>query len=174
MPSGARRIRGGMSLLEAPLPTMEFLAVDTETNGLAGDRCELTEIGAVLVGGGELHDRWSTLVRPVAPLGRGIQRFTGITQAMADEAPEAPAVLPRLPGNPQARAGGGAGGARVAPAPGGVQAGARAGGPHRGFRRARAPPGFGALRPGRPRPAGAVHGRAGPAAAPAPAPPRPG
>jgi DNA polymerase III subunit epsilon len=85
-----------MSLLEAPLQTMEFLAVDTETNGLGGDRCELTEIGAVLVGGGELHDRWSTLVRPVAPLGRGIQRFTGITQSMADDAPEAPAVLPRL------------------------------------------------------------------------------
>src|SRR3712207_7550682 len=41
----------------------EFLVVDTETNGLVGDACELTEVGAVLVGGGELHDRWETLVR---------------------------------------------------------------------------------------------------------------
>jgi DNA polymerase-3 subunit epsilon len=44
-------------LLQAPLATTEFLALDTETNGLGGDACELTEIGAVLVGGGELHDR---------------------------------------------------------------------------------------------------------------------
>ena len=41
----------------------------------------------MLVGGGELHDRWSSLVGVSAPLSRGIQRFTGITQAMADAAP---------------------------------------------------------------------------------------
>src|ERR671917_1589089 len=83
-------------LLAAPLATAEFLAVDTETNGLGGDRCELTEVGAVLVGGGELHDRWGSLVGVSAPLGRGIQRFTGITQAMVDEAPPPEAVLPEL------------------------------------------------------------------------------
>src|SRR3954452_24051784 len=96
MPSGRRRIRGGMSLLEAPLPTMEFLAVDTETNGLAGDRCELTEVGAVLVGGGELHDEFESVVGVAHPLGRGIQRFTGITQAMVDAAPAPEEVLPQL------------------------------------------------------------------------------
>ena len=85
-----------MDLLAAPLATIEFLAVDTETNGLGGDGCELTEVGAVLVGGGELHDRWSSLVRPSAPLRRGIQRFTGISQAMVDEAPWPDAVLPAL------------------------------------------------------------------------------
>jgi DNA polymerase-3 subunit epsilon len=78
------------------LATAEFLVVDTETNGLAGDACELTEIGAVLVGGGELHDRWESLVHVRAPLARGIQRFTGITQRMVDEAPPAEAVLPDL------------------------------------------------------------------------------
>src|SRR5437764_14432613 len=80
----------------SPLATAEFLVVDTETNGLAGEACEVTEIGAVLVGGGELHDRFETLVRVRAPLSRGIQRFTGITQAMVDAAPPAPAVLPDL------------------------------------------------------------------------------
>jgi DNA polymerase-3 subunit epsilon len=79
-----------------PLRTAEFLAVDTETNGLAGDACEVTEIGAVLVGGGELHDRWETLVPVRAPLSRGIQRFTGITQGMVDEAPPAETTLPDL------------------------------------------------------------------------------
>src|ERR671928_891102 len=82
--------------LDQPLRTAEFLAVDTETNGLAGDACELTEIGAVLVGGGELHDRWETLLSVREPLSRGIQRFTGITQAMVDAAPPAEAMLPDL------------------------------------------------------------------------------
>ena len=88
-PSGAGRITGRMELLAAPVATAEFIVVDTETNGLSGDDCELTEVGAVLVGGGELHDRWSSLVRTSAPLRRGIQRFTGITQAMVDGAPVA-------------------------------------------------------------------------------------
>ena len=84
------------NLLHAPLATAEFLAVDTETNGLARERCELTEVGAVLVGGGELHERWSSLVGISAPLSRGIQRFTGISQAMVDGAPPPEAVLPEL------------------------------------------------------------------------------
>jgi DNA polymerase-3 subunit epsilon len=83
-------------LLKQPLATAEFLAVDTETNGLARERCELTEVGAVLVGGGELHDRWSSLVGVPTPLSAGIQRFTGISQAMVDEAPPPEAVLPEL------------------------------------------------------------------------------
>jgi DNA polymerase III subunit epsilon len=83
-------------LLKEPLATAEFLAVDTETNGLARERCELTEVGAVLVGGGELHDRWSSLVGVASPLSPGIQRFTGISQAMVDAAPPPEAVLPEL------------------------------------------------------------------------------
>jgi DNA polymerase-3 subunit epsilon len=83
-------------LLAQPLATAEFIALDTETNGLGKERCELTEVGAVLVGGGELHDRWGSLVGVTEPLGRGIQRFTGITQAMVDGAPPPEAVLPEL------------------------------------------------------------------------------
>jgi len=85
-----------VTLLEEPIATAEFLVVDTETNGLGGDACEMTEVGAVLVGGGELHDRWSSLVRCNRPLGRGIQRFTGITQDMLADAPGLEAVLPPL------------------------------------------------------------------------------
>src|SRR5689334_17375474 len=79
-----------------PLVSAEFLVVDTETNGLGGDSCEMTEVGAVLVGGGELHERWSSLVRCNRPLGRGIQRFTGITQEMLADAPGLEEVLPPL------------------------------------------------------------------------------
>ena len=85
-----------MDLLAQPLATAEFLVIDTETNGKAGEACELTEVGAVLVGGGELHDRWETLVSGAAPLSRAIQRFTQISQQMVDAAPAADAVLPDL------------------------------------------------------------------------------
>ncbi len=85
-----------MELLQQAIATTEFVVVDTETNGLGGDSCEVTEIGFVLVGGGELHDRWQSLVRTNLPLRRGIQRFTGITQAMVDDAPPPETVLPLL------------------------------------------------------------------------------
>jgi DNA polymerase-3 subunit epsilon len=96
MPSAAGRITRRVQLLEQPVATAEFLVVDTETNGLARDDCELTEVGTVLVGGGELHDRWVSLSRCHAPLRRGIQRFTGITQAMVDDAPPLEEIMPVL------------------------------------------------------------------------------
>jgi len=83
-------------LLDHPLGAAELVAVDTETNGRGGGGCELTEVGAVLVGGGEPHDSWESLVRVEAPLSRGIERFTGITQEMVDSAPPPADVLPRL------------------------------------------------------------------------------
>ncbi|MFL5843220.1 MAG: exonuclease domain-containing protein [Solirubrobacteraceae bacterium] len=82
--------------LAHPLSSAEFLVVDTETNGQSGEHCEVTEVGAVLVGGGELHDRWETLCAVNAPLSRGIQRFTGISQDMLDDAPPAETTLPEL------------------------------------------------------------------------------
>jgi DNA polymerase-3 subunit epsilon len=82
-----------VSALAAPLAPAEFVAVDTETNGYGGDLCEMTEVGAVLVGGGELHETYDSLVRVERPLSRGIQRFTGITQGMVDGASPAEEVL---------------------------------------------------------------------------------
>src|SRR5436305_12538224 len=79
-----------------PIAAAEYVCVDTETNGRPGDDCELTEVGAVLVGGGELHERFESLVRVERPLSRGIERFTGITQQMVDTAPPPEDVLPRL------------------------------------------------------------------------------
>ncbi len=81
---------------DQPLLTAEFLVIDVETNGRAGAECELTEVGAVLVGGGELHDRFESLVRVQRPLSRGIQRFTGITQDMVDDAHPPERVLGSL------------------------------------------------------------------------------
>src|SRR3954471_84606 len=88
--------RPTLDLLATATAEAEYVAVDVETNGRAGAACELTEVGLVLVGGGELHERWSSLVRPTMPLQRGIQRFTGITQAMASSAPHPEEVLPQV------------------------------------------------------------------------------
>ena len=80
----------------------------------------------MLVGGGELHDRWSSLVGVSAPLSPGIQRFTGITQAMVDGAPRAGGRAARAgraaararAGRPQRRASTSASCARPSRAPG--------------------------------------------------------
>ncbi|MGI8845031.1 MAG: exonuclease domain-containing protein [Thermoleophilaceae bacterium] len=85
-----------MELLHQPTAAAEYLVVDTETNGRGRDLCEMTEVGAVLVGGGELHDRWESLVAVQHPLSRGIERFTGITQQMVDTAPPPAETLPEL------------------------------------------------------------------------------
>jgi len=85
-----------VSALDAPLASAEFVALDTETNGYGGDLCEMTEVGAVLVGGGELHETYDSLVQVERPLSRGIQRFTGITQGMVDGAPPLGEVLPEI------------------------------------------------------------------------------
>ena len=110
----------GMDLLEAPLRTAEFLAVDVETNGCAGDACELTEVGAVLVGGGELHERFESLV--------AVARA-----AVARD----PALHRHLAGDGRR----GAAGRGVLPEPGRAAARARARGSQRGLRPARAAPG---------------------------------
>src|SRR5437588_679806 len=94
--SGAGRSTRGMDPAAIELHSAEFLAVDVETNGRAGDDCELTEVGAVLVGGGELHEEFESLVRVERPLSRGIERLTGITQAMVDAAPAPSEALSRL------------------------------------------------------------------------------
>ena len=129
-----------VDLLDQPCATAEYLVVDTETNGRGGDLCELTEVGAVLVGGGELHDTFESLVAVERPLSRGIERLTGITQQMVDTAPPPAEVLGEL----------------AAP-----DGGPRAGGPQRLVRLARAGAGVRARGPGLARPARAVHRRAG-------------
>src|SRR5687767_9012465 len=85
-----------MDVADLPLRTAEFLAIDVETNGRNGEECELTEVAAVLVGGGELHERFQSLVAVRTPLSAGIQRLTGISQAMLDCADPPEAVLPQI------------------------------------------------------------------------------
>ena len=73
---------------------MTFVVVDLETTGGSAADCEITEIGAVKVRGGEVLGELQTLVRPGAPIPPFISVLTGITDAMVATAPPIEAVLP--------------------------------------------------------------------------------
>ncbi len=76
-----------------PLGMSEFVAFDIETTGLDGNSCEIIEIAAVLVMGGEIAKQFSTLVRPKGKIPINIQHITGISPDMVEDAPDEPEAL---------------------------------------------------------------------------------
>src|SRR3954462_8422132 len=76
------------------LRELTFVVVDLETTGGSPASCEITEIGAVKVRGGEVLGEMQTLVRPGASIPPFIAVLTGITDAMVASAPPLEAVLP--------------------------------------------------------------------------------
>jgi DNA polymerase-3 subunit epsilon len=80
--------------LGRPLRGVTFVVVDLETTGGSPDSCEITEIGAVKVRGGEVLGEFQTLVRPAAPIPPVIAVLTGITDGLVAGAPTVGQVLP--------------------------------------------------------------------------------
>jgi DNA polymerase-3 subunit epsilon len=83
-----------VDLSARPLRDITFVVVDLETTGGSPASCEITEIGAVKVRGGEVLGEMQTLVRPGASIPPFIAVLTGITDAMVASAPPLAAVLP--------------------------------------------------------------------------------
>jgi DNA polymerase-3 subunit epsilon len=77
-----------------PLSDVTFVVVDLETTGGRPADCEITEIGAVKVRGGEVLGEFHTLVDPGGPVPPFIQVLTGITTSMLVGAPRIAEVLP--------------------------------------------------------------------------------
>jgi DNA polymerase-3 subunit epsilon len=77
-----------------PLSDVTFVVVDLETTGGTPAECEITEIGAVKVRGGEVLGEFQTLVDPGGPVPPFIQVLTGITTTMLVGAPRIEEVLP--------------------------------------------------------------------------------
>ena len=78
-----------------PLREITFCVVDLETTGgspAEGDR--ITEIGAVLVRGGEVLGEFQTLVNPDTAIPAFIAVLTGITNRMVADAPPITSALP--------------------------------------------------------------------------------
>ncbi|MEO1201437.1 MAG: exonuclease domain-containing protein [Pseudomonadota bacterium] len=68
-------------------PKQVYVVVDVETTGGKGANHRVTEIGAVKVQGGQVIDRFSTLLNPQRTIPPGITRLTGISEAMVRSAP---------------------------------------------------------------------------------------
>ncbi|MBN1958024.1 MAG: 3'-5' exonuclease [Desulfuromonadales bacterium] len=74
-----------------------IIVLDFETTGLypdEGDR--VIEIGAVLLRGNEIVERFSSLINPGSWISREIENITGITNVMLNEAPSAPEVMEKF------------------------------------------------------------------------------
>jgi DNA polymerase-3 subunit epsilon len=81
-----------MNVFEKPIVMLDF-----ETTGLSpdmGDR--ITEVAALRIVGGQVVDRYVSLINCNARIPSFITGLTGITQAMVDGAPPVAQVLPRL------------------------------------------------------------------------------
>jgi len=77
--------------------TFTAVIIDFETTGLSpgyGDRT--IEVGAVLVSGGRITDRYQSLINPERHVSSFIEQFTGISNAMLATAPVASHVMDRL------------------------------------------------------------------------------
>jgi DNA polymerase III subunit epsilon len=71
-----------------------YAVIDFETTGLSpAHGARPTEIAVVLVSGGEIVDRYQSLMNPGVPIPLDIQSFTGITNAMVRKAPSVAEVM---------------------------------------------------------------------------------
>ena len=68
-------------------PDQIYVVVDIETTGGRPPAHRITEIGAVKVQGGEVIDRWQSLINPKRTIRRTITHLMGIDDGMVADAP---------------------------------------------------------------------------------------
>src|SRR6266700_3834573 len=71
-----------------------YVTFDLETTDKDVDVCEVVEVGAVRVVGGEIVDRFHTLVKPYRPITAGATKGHGYSDAAVQDAPPFPEVWP--------------------------------------------------------------------------------
>jgi DNA polymerase III subunit epsilon len=94
MSSSPVAVQATFDELGTPLHEVTFVVVDLETTGGSPHSCEITEIGAVKVRGGERLGEFQTLVNPGVPIPPFISVLTGISNAMVAGAPRLGTALP--------------------------------------------------------------------------------
>lgn len=73
-----------------------FIVVDVETTGADAKKNRVMEIACMVVRGGEIVERFSSLINPHQFIPPFIAKMTGIDNAMVFNAPEAKEVMPRV------------------------------------------------------------------------------
>jgi DNA polymerase III subunit alpha, Gram-positive type len=73
-----------------------YVVFDIETTGLSNAHDRITEIGAVMIEGGEVVSEFTTLVNPERPISSEITKLTGITDEMVAQAPVIADALPEF------------------------------------------------------------------------------
>jgi DNA polymerase-3 subunit epsilon len=96
LPLVAPAVQRSFDDLGTPLHEVTFCVVDLETTGASPADCAITEVGAVLLRGGERLGTFQTLVNPGQPVPPAITVLTGITETMLLPAPPIEVVLPSL------------------------------------------------------------------------------
>src|SRR6266480_4836260 len=71
-----------------------YVTFDLETTDKDVDVCEIVEVGAVRVVGGEIVDRFHTLVKPYRPITAGATKVHGYSDVAVQDAPPFPEVWP--------------------------------------------------------------------------------
>ncbi len=74
----------------------EIVVFDLETTGLKPSECEIIEVAAALVSGGEVRSRFHTHVKPQGVISAEITALTGITNEMVSASPPIEKVLPEF------------------------------------------------------------------------------
>ena len=74
----------------------DVVVLDTETTGLSFKDCELIEISAARMSGGEVVERFETFVDPGVPIPKEIERLTGIRSIDVAGAPDARTAVAAL------------------------------------------------------------------------------
>lgn len=77
----------------ARIPVPDYVAFDLETSGLDPANDEILEIALARFSGGQVVERWSTLVRPTKPVPLKTLRLTHIAKADLESAPEITEVI---------------------------------------------------------------------------------
>lgn len=70
-----------------------FVVFDVETTGLDPENCEIIEIGAVKICGGQIIEKFQTLVKPTSEITPLITEITGINMELVENSPAIEPVI---------------------------------------------------------------------------------
>lgn len=88
--------QSGMPQGDKPLEDAIFTVIDCEMTGLSTTSDELTEVTAITYKNGQELSKFSTLVKPNKRISEKIEKLTGITNEMVQNAPSQRQVLEKL------------------------------------------------------------------------------